>query len=126
MASSVTILHLFEEIIYDRLYYAYDRHLRLSNVTNSHNALFSPFRDQSELLVNLNSSLIGCTLEQFPNFLDIFQRVASNYSPSGKAILDDTHSHVVCIITPKAIMDSLGLSKSQCQTLIPFTELEVL
>ena len=46
------------------------------------------------------------------------QRVASNYSTTRKAILDDTQSHVICRITPEAIRDSLGLSKSQCQALI--------
>ena len=70
------------------------------NVTDAQNTLLSPSRDHSELLVNLKSSLIWFTLEQFPNFPDIFQRVASNYSPTGKAILDDTHSHVIWKITP--------------------------
>ena len=100
--------------------------LLLSYVSDSQNALLSPSGDQSKLFVNLKSSLIGFTLEQLPHFLGIVQRVASNYFATRKAILNDTHTHVICKITPKSIRDSLGLSKSQCQALIPFTESEVL
>ena len=75
-----------------------------------------------ELFLNFKSSLIGLTLEQLPNFLDIVQRVAPNYSPTRKAVLDDTHSHVIWKITPEAIRAALGLSEAQCQAMIPFTE----
>ena len=122
MASSVKNLDSFQEIICDRIYDAYDPYLWFSSVSDSHNSLLLPFEDQSELLVNLKSSLIGFTLEQFPHFLDIVQRVASNYSTTGKAILDDTHSHIIFKITQKAIRASLGLSEAQCQALVPFTE----
>ena len=114
MASSVKSLQPSKEIICDQIYDAYDPHLSLSCVNDSQNALLSPSGDQSELLVNLNSSLIGFKLEQLPNFLDIVQRVASNYSPNGNAILDDTHSHVVCSVTPEAIRATLGLFEAQC------------
>ena len=114
MASYLKILHPSEDIIYDQLYDTYDPHLRLYTIIDSQNTVFSPFGDKSELLVNFNSSLTGFTLEQFPNFLDIVQRVASNYSPSREAILEDTHSHVIFTITPEAITTSLVLSEAQC------------
>ena len=66
------------------------------------------------------------TLEKFPNFPNIVQRVASNYSTTGKAILYYTHSHAICKIISEAIRATLGLYESQCQTMIPFTESKVL
>ena len=126
MESSIKRLHPSEEIICDRLYDAYDPRLLFSSVSDAQNALLSPSGAQSELFVNLKSSLIGFTLEQLPNFPDIVQRVASNYSSTRKSVLDDTDSHVICKITPEAIRASLGLSEAQCQAQIPFTESEIL
>ena len=100
MASSVKKLEPFEEIICNRIYDSYDPRLWLSIVSDAQNALLSPSGYQLELFVNLKSSLMGITLEKLSHFLDIVQRVASNYFTIGKAILDDTHSHVICIITP--------------------------
>ena len=110
MASSIKSIHPFKEIICDRLYDAYDPCLLLSSVSDSQSAFFSPSEDQSKLFVNLKSSLIGFTLEQFPNFPNIVQRVASIYSPTGKAVLDDKHSHVIFKVTLEVIRVSLGLS----------------
>ena len=114
MVSSVKILDPYEEIICDRLYDAHDPHLQFSSVSDAHNSLSSPSEGQSELLGNLKPSLVGFALEQFPHFLDMVHRESSNYSATGKAILDDTHSHFIWKITPEAIRNSLGLFEAQC------------
>ena len=66
MSSSVKSLQPSEEIIRDQLYNAYDPRFLLSYVSDAQNALLSPLEDQSKMLVNLKSSLIGFTLEQLP------------------------------------------------------------
>ena len=81
MATSIQILHPSEEIICDQIYDSYDPRLLLSSISDSHNTLLSPSEYWSELFVNLKLSLIGFTLEQFHDFLDIVQRIASKLFP---------------------------------------------